>query len=27
LMKQEEITVRDDGKDFAVIIPLIPPKH
>lgn len=27
LMKQEEITVRDDGKDFAVIIPLIPPKY
>jgi sensor histidine kinase YesM len=27
LMKQEEITIRDDGKEFAVIIPLITPKH
>lgn len=25
LMKQEEIMVRDDGKDFAVIVPLIHP--
>jgi LytS/YehU family sensor histidine kinase len=25
LMKQEEISVRDDGKEFAVIIPLIHP--
>jgi sensor histidine kinase YesM len=25
LMKQEEITVRDDGKEFAVIVPLIHP--
>jgi sensor histidine kinase YesM len=24
LMKQEEITVRDDGKEFAVVVPLIP---
>jgi len=24
LMKQEEITVRDDGKEFAVAVPLIP---
>ena len=23
LMKQEEITVRDDGKEFAVVVPLI----
>jgi hypothetical protein len=25
LMKQEEIIVRDDGKEFAVIVPLIHP--
>ena len=25
LMKQEEISVRDDGKEFAVAIPLIQP--
>ncbi|HEX7847994.1 MAG TPA: histidine kinase [Chitinophagaceae bacterium] len=24
LMKQEEISVRDDGKEFAVVVPLIP---
>jgi len=23
LMKQEEITVRDDGKEFAVVVPLL----
>jgi LytS/YehU family sensor histidine kinase len=25
LMKQEEISVRDDGKEFAVVVPLIHP--
>ena len=25
LMKQEEISIRDDGKEFAVVIPLIQP--
>ena len=25
LMKKEEISVRDDGKEFAVVVPLIQP--
>jgi hypothetical protein len=25
LMKKEEISIRDDGKEFAVVVPLIQP--
>jgi hypothetical protein len=27
LMKKEEISVRDDGKEFAVVVPLIQPSE